>query len=86
MSINLNCIPSIKQNERSVSDMLIYTYFNKIELVCISLRGEVWADKATFTPPPFIGVPVTSHESERSSICVFNDISFASFYSFSIGF
>jgi hypothetical protein len=50
--------------------MLIYTYFNKIELVCISLRGEVWADKATFTPPPFIGVPVTSHESERSSICV----------------
>ena len=70
MSVNLNCIPSIKQNERSVSDMLIYTYFNKIELVCISLRGEVWADTATFTPPPFIGVPVTSHESERSSICV----------------
>ena len=70
MSVNLNCIPSIKQNEQSVSDMLIYTYFNKIELVCISLRGEVWADKATFTPPPFIGVPVTSHESERSSICV----------------
>jgi len=38
----------------------------------ISLRGEVWANTTSLTPPSFIEVPVPSQESERSYmyICV----------------
>jgi hypothetical protein len=35
-----------------------------------SLRGEVWAHKASLTLPLFIEVPVPSQESERSCIWV----------------
>ena len=59
----------------------------------------VWANKASLTPSLFIEVPVPSHESQRSCICVLrgtkpwksevmyfciNGIDFASFYNFCI--
>ena len=36
----------------------------------ISLRREAWANKTSFTPPPFIEVPVTNHEIEWLYLCV----------------
>ena len=36
----------------------------------ISLRGAVWAYKASLTPPLFIEVPVSSQKSEWSYIIV----------------
>jgi hypothetical protein len=40
----------------------------------------------SLTPPLFIEVPVSSHESLPSYICVLGGIDFASFYYFSIRF
>jgi hypothetical protein len=36
----------------------------------ISLRGQVWAQKTSLTPPLLIEVPVPRQESEQSCICV----------------
>ena len=36
----------------------------------MSLRGKVWVDKTSLTPPLFIEVPVPSQESDSSCICV----------------
>ena len=36
----------------------------------ISLRGEVWDNEISLTPPLVIVIPVPSQESDRSCICV----------------
>ena len=36
----------------------------------ISLRGKIWANTTSLTPPLFIEVSVPSNESKRSCICV----------------
>ena len=40
----------------------------------ISLRGEVWAHKASLKPPLYIGLPVPCQEGERLCICVLMDL------------
>jgi hypothetical protein len=47
-----------------------------------SLRGDAWAHKTSLTLPLFTEVPVPSQKSERSCICVLEDMDFASFYNF----
>ena len=48
----------------------------------VSLRGKVWADKTSLSSPCLIEVHVTSQESERPCVCVFEGIDFASSYDF----
>ena len=47
-------------------------HISHVESTCItafiSLRGEIWVHKSSWTPPLFMIVPVSSHESERSCI------------------
>jgi hypothetical protein len=62
----------------------------------ISLRGEIWARKISFTSPCFIEVSVPSQENVLVCICVLGGIvlgsivlggiDFTSFYDFSIAF
>ena len=61
-----------------------YYYFLHDHIV--SLRGELWAHKASLTLPLFIEVPVQSRGKEKSYISVFRGINFPSFYDFKIEF
>jgi hypothetical protein len=66
----------------SITPSLLLNYYRKriyshLESTCkhlhdhtIPLRGEVWANKTSLTPPLLIEVPVPSMESERACICV----------------
>ena len=49
---------------------ILITRGRHLHACIISLRGEVWANKTSLTPPHFIEVAGPSQERERSCICV----------------
>ena len=54
-----------------VSVVFLLTYGKHLHDHIISVRGKIWVQKTSLSPPHNIEIPVPSQESEGSCICVF---------------